>query len=91
MTAPARNDDPYKSLGLWRWLIALALLIAYLLLQIHIALKAHTTRVFQIAFGGVGGTEALPDPDEADHRLCAGGVQLIDVGGAVERSGPLTR
>ena len=37
---------------------ALALLTAYLLLQIHIALKAHTTRVFQIAFGGVGGTEA---------------------------------
>lgn len=37
---------------------ALALLVAYLLLQIHIALKAHTTRVFQIAFGGVGGTEA---------------------------------
>ena len=37
---------------------ALALLIAYLLLQIHIALKAHTTRVFQIAFAGVGGTEA---------------------------------
>jgi phosphatidylglycerophosphate synthase len=37
---------------------ALALLTAYLLLQIHIALKAHTTGVFQIAFGGVGGTEA---------------------------------
>lgn len=37
---------------------ALALLIAYLLLQIHIALKAHTTRVFQIAFSGIGGTEA---------------------------------
>ena len=37
---------------------ALALLLAYLLLQIHIALKAHTTSVFQIAFGGVGGTEA---------------------------------
>jgi archaetidylinositol phosphate synthase len=37
---------------------ALALLIAYLLLQIHIALKAHTTHRFQIAFGGVGGTEA---------------------------------
>ena len=37
---------------------AIALLIAYLLLQIHIALKAHTTRVFQIAFAGVGGTEA---------------------------------
>ena len=31
MTAPVRNDDPYKSLGLWRWLIALALLIAWLL------------------------------------------------------------
>jgi archaetidylinositol phosphate synthase len=37
---------------------ALALLVAYLLLQIHIALKAHTTHVFQIAFGGIGGTEA---------------------------------
>jgi hypothetical protein len=31
MTAPVRNDDPYKSLGLWRWLIALALLFAWLL------------------------------------------------------------
>ena len=31
MTASVRNDDPYKSLGLWRWLIALALLIAWLL------------------------------------------------------------
>jgi hypothetical protein len=30
MTAPVRNDDPYKSLGLWRWLIALALLLAWL-------------------------------------------------------------
>ena len=33
-------------------------LMAYLLLQIHIALKAHATGVFQIAFAGVGGTEA---------------------------------
>lgn len=37
---------------------AAALLVAYLLLQIHIALKAHATGVFQIAFAGVGGTEA---------------------------------
>ena len=37
---------------------AIALLTGYLLLQIHIALKAHTTGVFQIAFGGIGGTEA---------------------------------
>ena len=37
---------------------ALALLTTYLLLQIHIALKAHATSVFQIAFAGVGGTEA---------------------------------
>ena len=44
--------------GLVSTYAALGLLIAYLLLQIHIALKAHTTRVFQIAFGGVGGTEA---------------------------------
>ena len=36
----------------------LALLIAYLLLQIHIALKAHSTGVFQIAYAGIGGTEA---------------------------------
>lgn len=35
-----------------------ALLLAYLLLQVHIALKAHATGVFQIAFAGVGGTEA---------------------------------
>lgn len=46
------------SSGLVTPLAALSLLIAYLLLQIHIALKAHTTRVFQIAFGGIGGTEA---------------------------------
>ena len=44
--------------GLVSTYAALGLLIAYLLLQIHIALKAHTTRVFQIAFAGVGGTEA---------------------------------
>lgn len=44
--------------GLVSTYAALGLLVAYLLLQIHIALKAHTTRVFQIAFGGVGGTEA---------------------------------
>lgn len=44
--------------GLASPLSALALLVAYLLLQVHIALKAHTTGVFQIAFGGVGGTEA---------------------------------
>ena len=46
---------------------ALALLVAYLLLQIHIALKAHTTRVFQIAFAGIGGTEA---------RILLGGLNL---------------
>lgn len=44
--------------GLVSTYAALGLLTAYLLLQIHIALKAHTTRVFQIAFAGVGGTEA---------------------------------
>lgn len=44
--------------GLVSTYAALALLVAYLLLQIHIALKAHTTRVFQIAFAGIGGTEA---------------------------------
>ena len=46
---------------------ALALLVAYMLLQIHIALKAHTTRVFQIAFAGIGGTEA---------RILLGGLNL---------------
>lgn len=46
---------------------ALGLLIAYMLLQIHIALKAHTTRVFQIAFAGIGGTEA---------RILLGGLNL---------------
>lgn len=47
---------------------ALALLTAYLLLQIHIALKAHTSRVFQIAFAGIGGTEA---------RLFLGALNLL--------------
>ena len=55
------------SSGLVAPLAALALLIAYLLLQIHIALKAHTTGVFQIAFDGIGGTEA---------RILVGGVNL---------------
>jgi archaetidylinositol phosphate synthase len=53
--------------GLVAPLAAIALLIAYLLLQIHIALKAHTTHVFQIAFGGIGGTES---------RILVGGVNL---------------
>jgi hypothetical protein len=48
----------FAASGLASPFAALTLLVAYLLLQIHIALKAHTTRVFQIAFGGVGGTEA---------------------------------
>jgi archaetidylinositol phosphate synthase len=43
--------------GLLRPALAWALLIAYLLLQIHVALKAHALGVFQIAFGGIGGTE----------------------------------
>jgi hypothetical protein len=43
--------------GLARPGLALAGLVAYLLLQLHIALKAHATGVFKIAFGGVGGTE----------------------------------
>ena len=55
------------SSGLVAPLAALALLIAYLLLQIHIALKAHTTHVFQIAFGGIGGTES---------RILVGGLNL---------------
>lgn len=56
------------SSGLLSPLAAGAVLVAYLLLQIHIALKAHTVRVFQIAFGGIGGTEA---------RLVLGAVNLI--------------
>jgi phosphatidylglycerophosphate synthase len=43
--------------GLVRPGLALAGLVAYLLLQVHIALKAHATGVFQIAFGRIGGTE----------------------------------
>jgi archaetidylinositol phosphate synthase len=37
--------------------LAWALLVAYLVLQVEIALKAHAAGVFQIAFGGIGGTE----------------------------------
>ena len=48
----------FAASGLVSPFAGLSLLIAYLLLQVHIALKAHTTRVFQIAFGGIGGTEA---------------------------------
>jgi len=46
------------SSGLIAPFAACGLLVAYLLLQIHIALKAHATGVFQIAFNGIGGTEA---------------------------------
>lgn len=46
------------SSGLMAPLAACGLLVAYLLLQIHIALKAHATGLFQIAFKGIGGTEA---------------------------------
>jgi archaetidylinositol phosphate synthase len=37
--------------------LAIGLLVAYLLLQLHIALKAHATGVFTMSFGGIGGTE----------------------------------
>jgi archaetidylinositol phosphate synthase len=43
--------------GLTAPALAWAVLLAYLILQLHIVLKAHATGVFQIAFGGVGGTE----------------------------------
>jgi len=43
--------------GLTAPALAWAALLAYLLMQLHIALKAHATGVFQIAFGGIGGTE----------------------------------
>jgi len=43
--------------GLVRPSLAASGLVVYLLFQLHIALKAHATGVFQIAFGGVGGTE----------------------------------
>lgn len=37
--------------------LAAGLLVAYLLVQIHIALKAHTTGIFTMSFGAIGGTE----------------------------------
>jgi hypothetical protein len=43
--------------GLVRPGLAVAGLVGYLLMQLHIALKAHATGVFQIAFGRIGGTE----------------------------------
>ena len=43
--------------GLIRPSLAAIGLVVYLLFQLHIALKAHATGVFQIAFGGIGGTE----------------------------------
>lgn len=43
--------------GLIRPSLAAIGLACYLLFQLHIALKAHATGVFQIAFGGFGGTE----------------------------------
>ena len=43
--------------GLVQPSLAMAGLAAYLLLQLHVALKAHATGVFQIAFARIGGTE----------------------------------
>jgi phosphatidylglycerophosphate synthase len=43
--------------GLARPPLVAAALALYLLFQLHIALKAHATGVFRIAFAGVGGTE----------------------------------
>lgn len=54
--------------GLLRPSLGAAALVAYLLLQLHIALKAHATGVFQIAFGGLGGTEL---------RILVGAVNLL--------------
>jgi phosphatidylglycerophosphate synthase len=48
--------------------LAWAALLAYLLMQLHIALKAHATGVFQIAFGGIGGTEL---------RLLLGAINVV--------------
>lgn len=54
--------------GLVRPSLAAIGLVAYLLLQLAIALKAHATGVFQIAFGGFGGTEL---------RLLMGAVNFV--------------
>lgn len=54
--------------GLIRPTLAAVGLVVYLLLQLHIALKAHATGVFQIAFGGFGGTEL---------RILIGTVNLL--------------
>ena len=43
--------------GLVEPLLAAALLVAYLLFSVHIALGAASGGVFQIAYGGIGGTE----------------------------------
>jgi len=72
--------------GLVRPGLALAGLVAYLLMQLHIALKAHATGVFKIAFGGVGGTElrilvAVLNTVIffAPGRSVAPGLSLVDV------------
>jgi hypothetical protein len=49
MTAPVRNDDPYKALGFWKWLIALGLLLLLLLCWFG-------------AFGKMGGMLGLKAP-----------------------------
>jgi phosphatidylglycerophosphate synthase len=43
--------------GLVHPLLAAALLVAYLLFSVHVALAAASGGVFQIAYGGIGGTE----------------------------------
>lgn len=45
------------SSGLLPPALAAGVLVAYLLLQLHLALKAHAAGVFTMSFAGVGGTE----------------------------------
>ena len=54
--------------GLCAPLLAAALLVSYLLLQVHVALAAAAGGSFRIAYGGVGGTEL---------RLLLGAVNLL--------------
>ena len=54
---PGREAAGLALSGLVHPLLAASLLVAYLLFSVHIALGAASGGVFQIAYGGIGGTE----------------------------------
>jgi phosphatidylglycerophosphate synthase len=68
--------------------IAWALIVAYSLLGVHMALKADTLEIHQIAFAGIGGTElrillGALNVAAVTVSLPAGAPRIFDVGGVI--------